>query len=368
MKTFVIGTICSLTALSCFCQQNILLLLSQLPANHPDSSTIYVAGSFNGWNPADPSYVLTPGKALAIPAGRNLEWKLTRGSWQTVECSSTGTDTPNRQWTPGEHDTLHIKVEGWKDLLTPVPVSTRSENVVEISEFPVPQMGTSRNIWVYLPQGYASTADRYPVLYMLDGQNLFDERTSFAGEWQVDETLNRLEDSIGLAVIVVGIANGESERLAEYTPWPHERHGGGKGQATVDFITKSLKPFIDSTYRTQPAAETTGIAGSSLGGLLALYAGLSQPGVFGRVGALSGAYWVNKEVYSFAARNPPAPNCRMFVCAGLKESDLIVHGNRQLMKKLGTGKNIHYLEHEGREHHEPYWRDTMAEMVRWLFE
>lgn len=367
MKTFVFVIICALMAFPCFSQQNILLLLTDLPDHHPDSSSVYVAGSFNGWNPADPSFVLIPGQALAIPAGGALEWKLTRGSWQTVECSSEGMDTPNRQWTPGEPDTLRMVVAGWKDLLTPVPVSTRSENVVEISEFPAPELGTSRTIWVHLPQRYATTTDRYPVLYMLDGQNLFDEQTSFAGEWQVDETLNRLEDSIGLTMIVVGIANGESERMAEYTPWPHERHGGGKGQATVDFITKSLKPFIDSTYRTQPAPETTGIAGSSLGGLLALYAGLSQPNVFGRVGALSGAYWVNEEIFSYASENPLASNSRMFVCAGLKESDLIVQGNRQLMKKVGTGKNIHYVAHEGREHHEPYWKDTVAEMVLWLF-
>ena len=123
-------------------------------------------------------------------------------------------------------------------------VSTAATNVSIIQkEFVIPQLNTKPyKVWVYLPPNYQTSTKKYPVIYMHDGQNLFDDKTSFIGEWNVDETLNELYKNTGKGFIVVGIENGGEERINEYTPWPHEEYGGGKGSIYIDFIVNTLKP------------------------------------------------------------------------------------------------------------------------------
>src|SRR5262249_10569905 len=149
-----------------------------------------------------------------------------------------------------------------------------------------------RRFWVYLPPGYHDSSARYPVLYMLDGQNVFDRLTSFVGEWKVDETLERMIPAGEVApIIVVAIDNGGTARIGEYTPWSDPGDGGGAGAAHLTAIADVLVPHIDATYRTQTGPTHTGIAGSSLGGLMALYATYARPDRFGRNAALSPSIW-----------------------------------------------------------------------------
>lgn len=179
---------------------------------------------------------------------------------------------------------------GWaQDNEIEAPDTTTGE-LITLSNFPMEALQRSGDIFIYLPTSYQQHPKKhYPVLYMLDGQNLFSEAMSYSYEWQVDETVTRL----GLDVIVVGIANGP-ERWQEYNPWPSVNYMNqqlqGKGKQTMAFITRELKPHIDKHYRTKKDAEHTAIAGSSLGGLMALYAAIEYHHTFGKVAAFSPAF------------------------------------------------------------------------------
>jgi hypothetical protein len=164
-----------------------------------------------------------------------------------------------------------------------------------------PQLRNTRDIQVYLPPSYKASGRHYPVIYMHDGQNLFDPELSFAGEWGVDETMERLAP-VGFEGIVVAIPNMGGERAHEYSPWVDPRGGGGKGDAYLDFITDTLKPQIDGRFRTLRDREHTGIVGSSMGGLISLYGFLRAPGVFGFCGAMSPSLWfANRAMFEYAA-------------------------------------------------------------------
>lgn len=121
-----------------------------------------------------------------------------------------------------------------------------------------PQLQTTKKIWLYLPEDYATSTKKFPVIYMHDGQNLFDTKTAYAGEWRIDETL----DSLKADVIVIGIEHGNEKRIDELTPYVHEQHGGGNANAYLDFIVTTLKPYVDSHYRTKTGKYNTAIGGS----------------------------------------------------------------------------------------------------------
>jgi predicted alpha/beta superfamily hydrolase len=154
-----------------------------------------------------------------------------------------------------------------------------------------PQLGNRRDLYVYLPPSYDRGDARYPVIYMHDGQNLFDDAISYVGEWQVDETLEALSIE-GLEAIVVGIPNKNKRRLDEYGPFRDQRLGvGGGGDAYLAFLVETIKPLIDRDFRTLPAREDTGIMGSSMGGLISLYGFFRHPETFGFAGVMSPSLW-----------------------------------------------------------------------------
>lgn len=161
-------------------------------------------------------------------------------------------------------------------------------NVELISEaFYMPQLDRWRRIWMYYPEGYKASDKRYPVIYMHDGQNLFDTATAFGEEWCIDETLH----SLHAQCIVIGIENSD-QRMTEYNCHCNEEYGKGEGKAYIDFIVHNLKPYVDENYRTMPDRENTFMAGSSMGGLISLFAGLYHPDVFGKLGIFSPSLWI----------------------------------------------------------------------------
>ena len=267
-------------------QQTVRMQITQLPSYHPTGSDIYVAGSFNGWNPHDEKYKFSKDDQghyyldLSLSAG-NYEYKITRGGWDKAECKERGASSQNRTLTiPGDNK-ISLTVEEWADRYPAKPkVSTASKNVQILdTAFLIPQLNRTRRIWIYLPPDYNYNTDkRYSVLYMQDGQNLFDDATSYAGEWGVDEFMDSLKYG---QCIVVGIDNGGDKRMTEYNPYDNKKFGKGEGKKYIDFLVKTLKPFIDKNYRTLPGIQNTGIAGSSMGGLISLYAILQYPKVFG---------------------------------------------------------------------------------------
>ena len=168
----------------------------------------------------------------------------------------------------------------------------------------------ARDITVYLPPDYGDERRRFPVLYLQDGQNLFDPRTSFGGTaWHVDETAQSLIRTGEIEpLIIVGVNNTGHNRVNEYTPTRGRREAGGQASLYGRFLIEELKPFIDSEYDTLRGREWTGIGGSSLGGLVSLHLGFQRPDVFGRVAALSPSF--GGRAGRFCAKSAPSPGNR----------------------------------------------------------
>ena len=279
----------------------------EVPASTPEEAELFISGDFEGWSGGSEQYKLDNLGAAGVRDHARTDdgydqfqvypWRL--GSRRK---GASGEEIPNRTYTfGGNGDTVEVTILNWADN----DESTAADNVTILSDaFYMPQLDRSRRVWVYLPPGYEDGDQRYPVLYMHDGQNCFDTRTAFAGEWEVDETLNELYDEQGFALIVVAVDNGEIHRFDEYTPWINPQYGGGEGDAYIEFLSETLKPHIDSTYRTLPEKEHTGLMGSSLGGLISNYGALARPDVYGKSGVFSPAHWVVEDsMYAYAHAN-----------------------------------------------------------------
>lgn len=352
----------------------ITMIVTSLPGNTPPGDSIFVAGNFNEWNPGNPVFSLQPNTnghpQIVITGSGNIEFKFTRGSWQKVEGNAAGGYLPNRIFTFGSADTLFITIQSWEDLGS--TNSTAAENVIIMDNaFEMPQLNRTRRIWLYLPPGYETTTKHYPVLYMHDGQNLFDLYTSFAGEWEVDETLNALHAANREVPIVVGIDNGGAHRIAEYTPWVHPTYGGGDGELYAQFIVETLKPYIDSNYRTLPQREHTGVMGSSLGGLISHYIGLQYQDVFSKAGVFSPSFWFSDSCYSFTYETGKIHPMRYYMMGGTNESgNLVQQMNNMMDTLLAAGfspEEVFLKTVPGGQHNELLWRTQFGQAYEWLF-
>jgi predicted alpha/beta superfamily hydrolase len=361
--------------------------VSGVPAGTPD--TVYVAGTFNGWDPADSVARLVRrddgAYAVTLPAQVRgaVEFKFTRGGWETVELDSAGEGVPNRTFiVPATGAATYTgTVARWQDPATRPPVAHTASASVAIldSAFAMPQLGRARRIWIYLPPDYASSARTYPVLYMHDGQNLFDAATSYAGEWGVDESLDSLHAAGDPGVIVVGVDNGQQLRMNEYSPWVHPRHGGGEGDAYADWLATTLKPWIDRHYRTRPGPESTGIMGSSMGGLISLHAALRHPDVFGQAGVFSPSLWYSDSVFVAARAGRPAdgPAPRFYFVSGGSEGPqdnprIVVTDQQRMIDTLTAagwtvGTDLFAAGPDDGRHAEWFWRREFPAAYRWLF-
>jgi enterochelin esterase-like enzyme len=155
-----------------------------------------------------------------------------------------------------------------------------------LREVQSPELENVRDLLAYLPPSYGTGERRYPVIYMHDGQNLFDQATSFGDEWRVDETMQEVAVG-GVEAIVIGVPNMGPERCEEYSPFVDPAQGGGCGDEYLDFVVRTVKPLVDADFRTLPEREHTGIVGSSMGGLISLYGFFREPGTFGFAGVMS---------------------------------------------------------------------------------
>lgn len=241
---------------------------------------------------------------------------------------------------------------------------------VFIPPLQLPGAGYARRLRVYLPPDYAEGTRRYPVLYMFDGQNLFDESTSYAGEWGVDESMDALARDAGFSAIVVGIDHGNELRANELIPYWNVRFLPNLGEAFLDDVVHAIKPFIDANYRTLPDRGHTAIIGSSLGGLEADYAIRRHPQVFGRAGVFSPSYWVSDDAFKQAARDALPADTRVYLYMGGREGeDSVQHVERmaQLLRTHLPVDNVAVRITAEAEHNERAWRAEFPVAVRWLF-
>ncbi|MFI2813009.1 alpha/beta hydrolase [Microbulbifer sp. JSM ZJ756] len=251
-----------------------------------------------------------------------------------------------------------------------MPAHTVAGNVQILSPVTMDSLGRQRTIRLYLPPGYSDGDRRYPVLYMHDGQNLFDNATAYAREWGVDETLNRFAAETGLELIVVGIDHGNERRIHELVPFDHPEYGPAEGQAYLEFIVNQLKPLVDARFRTLPDRLHTAIMGSSLGGLMSHYALLQHPETFSRAGVFSPAYWIAPQFHALARDTARGDDTRLYLLVGGAEGDEMVQGYRDMERLLGQQRPAGSWRArlvEGAGHNEAFWREEFARAVRWLF-
>jgi predicted alpha/beta superfamily hydrolase len=230
-------------------------------------------------------------------------------------------------------------------------------------DFYSPQLDNQRDVLVYLPPSYAASDRRYPVLYMQDGQNLFDSGTSFGGsEWRVDETMEMLAGE-GIEAIVVGLNHGEEARIAEYNPFPQV--WDGRGDRYLQFVSETVKPLIDQDFSTKPQREFTGIMGSSMGGLISLYAFFHAP-AFGFAGVMSPSLWVGGGAIMGDVKAAPFTPGKIYLDNGSRESSARSMNAILLNKGYRREVDLKYVVEPEGEHTESAWARRLPDALRFL--
>ncbi len=324
--------------------------------------------------------------ALLLPADTPLEFKITRGTWETVEKGQAFEEIQNHKIVVSDTALLletplmemRIRVTSWSDQRPAVP-PTFTGTIQRHDGFASTNLGNQRTLLVYLPPGYDSKNDRYPVLYVHDGQNIFDANMSFTGvEWGVDERCEELIKSEAMEpIIVVGVYNAGGARMDEYSPDPDQKRGGGHGELYAKFLIEEVKPFIDTTYRTLPDRDHTAVMGSSMGGLISLYLVWEHADVFSKAAAVSPSLWWadRKIIQRIESSAPSILPAKLWVDMGTAESlypDTYLDDFRSLGtilegKGLKPDASLIVRVFDGADHSERAWAARTADILKFLF-
>jgi len=357
-----------------------------VPGDTPTDDTIYISGNHPGlgtWNgkglalTRDASGVYHG--ALSVKAGAGIQCKVTRGSWATVEKAEDGREVGNRSFRAAVGQTQDFAVAAWAVPEEPRAIEPTQTGHIELyDDFPHERDTMARDVIVYLPPGYADDPERaYPVLYMHDGQNIFDASTSFGGaEWRVDEAAEQLITAGSIEpIIIVGIYN-TAKRMEEYNPLD----GPAGGTAYTRFVVDKVMPFIEKTYRVDPARGKTGIAGSSLGGLISLYMAKAHADQFGRCAVVSPSLgYLDRRFLETVIEQDKAwlQGVRIWVDMGTAEAadsagNLVlkhVHDLVAVLEGAGlkAGEGYRYEEVEGGRHSEQAWADRIEAILTFLY-
>lgn len=367
------------------------LFVVDVPASTPANSEVWLSGnqeSLGNWNGAgvklaqsyssERSYVT----CLEFSPGTSLEFKATRGSWDSVEKDAQGGEISNRFHRVDAPSTVAAQVGSWRDQVPEEPRPDTLTGNIKYHEVDGSAYGLkNRQLIVWLPSNYdTDTNAHYPVLYMHDGQNLMNVKTSaFGVEWGVDETAQQLVDAGQIEpIIIVGIYN-TADRVLEYTQMPSPPRDGGKADDYGRLLVETIKPLIDSTYRTKPEPEYTGLAGSSLGGLVSMYFGLTHGDTFTRLGVISpSVWWANRDIVSRVNALSDKKPLRIWLDIGTEElgsdaDNQETVDDTRLLRDALTAKgwvldnDLKYLEAEGGRHNEASWRARMDQILKYLY-
>lgn len=344
-----------------------------------DDREIYITGNFNNWNPKDRAFQLKQSDHdtffieiddEALP--ERIEYKFTKGGWENVELDAYGNITPNRKAEKSQGQTADI-VEKWR--LNWGPFKEEFFPTVElISEnFYIPQLDRYRKVWALLPYDYETSDKSYPVLYLQDAQNLFNGGSAF-GNWQIDKKLSILAEYGRGDLIVIAIEHGSEERINEYIFDNNTVAKNSEGKKYIRFIADTLKPYVDSVYRTKKEREFTGIGGSSLGGLISIYSGFLYPEVYSKLMIFSPSLWVepNNNFPMFSYTVPY--KTKVYIYGGDKEGSNMVQRIRVFEEKMKKWEEQKLFDFEFRTsineegtHNEFYWSQEFPKAVEWLF-
>ena len=356
------------------CQETIRI--TDIPRYYtPLTDTIFLTGTVDNWQGNSVTYMMikqTDGSyqiELNSIYGTLIEFKFTRGSWNSVETQLDGSFLSNRSFNFASGQTINCQIANWNDMLG-WHTSVGNTYILDL-DFPIPQLNRTRRIWVYLPQDYFSSTNYYPVVYMQDGQNIFDAVYAPFGEWNVDSTMEALFPQFSPSAIVVGIDNSV-DRMNEYSPWVNTQYGGGQGDQYVDFTVNTLKPYIDSHFRTMPNRENTGIMGSSMGGLISYYAAVKYPQVFSKAGIFSPSFWYSDTLQQYLDTISHSLPQRFYFVAGQNESTTMVSDIQAVMNKMVlhgySNSEMNLVVKVDGEHSEWFWKREFPDAFEWLFQ
>jgi predicted alpha/beta superfamily hydrolase len=249
-----------------------------------------------------------------------------------------------------------------------MPMKILEKGTVSTHTLHATKLGRDKTIWVYLPYNYAQSGKHYPVIYMHDGQHVFNRSEVPKHDWFIEDKLNVLHGE----AIIVGIEHGGStHRIDELTPYKNEQHGGGHAHDYLDFLINELKPHIDSHYNTLTDAPNTTIFGSSVGGLVSFYAWLKFPDVYGNAGVFSPSFWYSGEIFDFM-KSLEAVSGRIYLMAGDHESkDMLPDLERMeqlILERVASPSQVYKKIVHGGHHNEKLWRHEFTDAYKWLIE
>lgn len=350
----------------------------RLTTDEDDERPVFIAGNFNDWatqdlrfrmqQEAEGAYVYSFPAGFPLPSP--LLFKFTKGDWSEVEIDRYGNKTPNRSCSE-PRGILQEHVPRWRRNWLPFQPEHLPQVHLISEEFEIPQLNKKRKVWALLPHDYHKTDTHYPVLYLQDAQNLFNENAAY-GNWQIDKKL-AVMSYYGIGkLIVIAIEHAEKERIIEYNVGK-TLLGEGQGKQYIRFMTDTLKPFVDKHFRTLPDREHTGIGGSSMGGLVSIFSGLMYPEVYGKLMIFSPSLWVLPKMRFRFMDFFEVPETRIYLYAGGDESETMVKHVKKFKKKLlkqsDTAENlrIKLSINEMGKHSETYWSDEFPKAIEWLF-
>lgn len=310
---------------------------------------------------------------LSWSTGKDASW--TTGNIWAASWPSAAGDVDvkplinDARWSTGAN--YHVRAGTTVDIYPFFGPS--SGRLVKVNGFWSPQLGNSRTLVIYLPPSYSENPlKRYPVLYMHDGQNLFEAATSaFGTEWQVDENIDA---AVGAGhmdeIIVVGISN-TANRIWEYTPCCDATYGGGGADMYERFLIDTVKPYVDQNLRTLPGKDSTAVMGSSLGGLLSFYLARRNPSVFGKGGCLSSSFWWNNEALTVEVEQSTAHiPVTFYLDAGTSNDGLpqtTRMDNALLADGYVQGRDLSFFTAQGGSHNEASWAARVHVPLEFLF-
>jgi len=341
-----------------------------------EKGAIYLTGNFNGWKPADNRYQLIPLNENhyvielplnLIPDGR-LDYKYTRGDWSAVELNSYGKHTPNRKWESGMDSPVDMVTNWMKDEDL---IHSNYYPVIEdlSTYFKVPEPIKTRRISILLPWNYYQSSERYSIVYLQDGQNLFQDKSPY-GNWHIDRKIARLANQKGKGVIILAVDHTHENRIAEYTP-PHiPDRAESYGKDYIEFLKNEIIPFINKNYRTIGDARHTIIGGSSMGGLISLYAHIAFPQVFGKALIFSPSLWLIPDIYLWLRNNcsNKLETMTYIYCGGKESMEMVqqvidlYNGLSTLNKEKEIILNINSLG----EHNEFFWGEAFYQSLDYI--
>ena len=349
-----------------------------LTTDEDDLRPIYISGNFNNWRTQDTHFEMEKiGTCLYhfkfdfdFEYPEKMLFKFTKGDWSDVEIDKYGNRTENRVCEQ-KNGVSKQHVDKWRKNWLPFKQNYLPIVQLISDEFEIPQLNRKRKIWALLPHDYQTTSENYPVMYLQDAQNLFNENAEF-GNWEIDKKLAVMSEYKIGKIIVIAIEHAEANRIKEFNVG-NTILGNGEGKKYIRFITDTLKPFIDKQFRTKSDREFTGIGGSSMGGLVSIFSGLMYPEVYGKLMIFSPSLWVVPKM-DFSKIDYSEPDkTKIYLYAGGDESATMIDHVKKFKNNMTNNDSvddkmkINLSINEQGKHNETFWSDEFPKAIEWLF-